>query len=185
MRRRTDIFPGPGFKSLLSNLKICGSFIFICLMLTGCLDAHEKYVGGNVRAVNHTQGAINWMSINGYGVDGGGGSVCCVSLPLLWRPGLQVDVEWEVDPEPRAKIKRLPVGFGFDEAAWAEHAAKFRRLKKTVEVEPWLGTESCEMQVHFFVCDRVVVTTMCMVSGHPDYPYESGPRTKEPEVCPV
>jgi hypothetical protein len=97
---------------------------------------------------------------------------------------LEVELEWEVNPEPFAKIKKHPVDFRFDEQAWAEYAAKFRWEKKTVKVEPWPGTKSCEMQVHFFVCDRVVVTTMCMVYGHPDYPFEDGPRMEEPEVCP-
>jgi hypothetical protein len=186
--RRLDVLDLTGIDfrnaALQHLLRLRASVILLCVVLSGCSDAREKYVGGNVRAVNHTTGAINWMSINGYRVHGGGGYSCCISLPLLWRPGLEVEVEWEVDPQPFAKIKKHPVVFGFDEEAWADHAAKFRIVKKVVQVEPWPATKSCAMQVHFFVCDRVLVTTMCMVDGHPDYPIKEGYDMKEPEVCP-
>jgi hypothetical protein len=182
LKVRDIIFRGDAVQ-YFSNLHL--GWLLIAAVLAGCSTAGEKYVGGNVRAVNHTTSAINWMSINGYRVHGGGGYTCCISLPLLWGPGLEVEVEWEVDPNRFAKIKRVPVGYGFDKQAWAEHTAKFRRVKKIVRVEPWPGSKSCAMQVHFFVCDRVLVTTMCMVDGHPDYPIKEGYDMEEPEVCPA
>ncbi|EPN01031.1 hypothetical protein A259_28144, partial [Pseudomonas syringae pv. actinidiae ICMP 19070] len=47
---------------------------------------------------------INWMSVNGYRADGGGGASCCIIMPTTWRPGLKAQIEWEVDPEPFAKM---------------------------------------------------------------------------------
>ena len=161
--------------------------IMLCSILVSCSGAKEERAAGNVRAVNHTTSAINWMSINGYRVDGGGGRTCCVGLPTRWRPGLTVDVEWEVDPNRYAKIKRRPIeeGAGFDKNAWAEHAAKFRRYRKVVEIHEWPGTESCELNVHIFTCDRVEVTTVCLAIHHPDYPIKNLDRAKEPDTCPI
>jgi len=56
--------------------------------------------GGNLQAINHTMHGINWMSVNGYRADGGGGSSCCIIMPVKWRPGLKAQIEWEVDPAP-------------------------------------------------------------------------------------
>ena len=162
------------------------SLILLCFSLANCSAAREQTSAGNVRAVNHTTGAINWMSVNGYRVHGGGGRTCCVAMPTRWRPGITLDIEWEIDPNRFAKIKRLPPekGFGFDDEAWAAHTARFRRYKKFVEVPEWPGTESCELNVHFFSCGRVEVSTHCLAIYHPDYPIQSGHREEEPDICP-
>ena len=70
------------------------------LMLVGCTSAESEMAGGSLKAVNHVEGtAINWFSVNGYRAHGGGGSSCCIIMPVKWRPGLEVDIEWEVDPD--------------------------------------------------------------------------------------
>ena len=160
--------------------------ILLCSVLASCSSAREGRDAANIRAVNHTKGAINWMKVNGYGVDGGGGRTCCIGLPLTWRPGLVAEVEWEVDPDPFVEIKRRPIeeGAGFDKAPFAEHVAKYKRFKKTVPIPEWPDTKSCEFNVHFLTCNRVRVMTACLTIHHPDYPIKDGYSLKEPDICP-
>jgi len=74
----------------------------------------EKTVGVGVNGVNHMRNgnAIGQFYINGgaYGnvsEEGGGGShICCVMLPGVWHPSLQVDLRWELIDE--SVRKRLP-----------------------------------------------------------------------------
>ena len=79
-----------------------GLLYLLGLMLYGCSSADNEMAGGNLQAVNHTLHAINWMSVNGYRAHAGGGSSCCIIMPIKWRPGMKANVEWEVDPEPYA-----------------------------------------------------------------------------------
>jgi hypothetical protein len=117
---------------------LCG---LLGLTLFGCSTAENEMAGGNIEAVNHTLNAINWVSVNGYRADGGGGSSCCIIMPIKWRPGLKANIEWEFDPDRFAKIKRKTTGYGFDEDAWAKHEAKFQRFSTTVDIPEWPGTE--------------------------------------------
>ena len=98
------------------------------LSMFGCSSADNEMAAGNIQAVNHTLNAINWLSVNGYRAHGGGGSSCCIVMPVKWRPGLKANIEWEVDPEPFAKIKRKSTGYGFDEEAWANIKPNFNVL---------------------------------------------------------
>ncbi|PMZ85367.1 MULTISPECIES: DUF3304 domain-containing protein [unclassified Pseudomonas] len=154
------------------------------LALVGCSTAENEMAGGNLKAVNHTLHAINWFSVNGYRAHGGGGSTCCIVLPTKWRPGLKANIEWEVDPEPYAKIKRKTTGYGFDEDAWAAHEAKFQRHNTIVDIPEWSGTDSCGLSVHFLTCNKIKVTTSCWGYGSPNNPIKEPKQMKEPAVCP-
>jgi len=153
------------------------------LALVGCSTADNDMAGGNIQAVNHTLNNINWLSVNGYRADGGGGRSCCIILPTKWRPGLKANIEWEVDPEPYAKIKRKTTGYGFDEDAWAAHEAKFQRHNTILDIPEWSGTESCGLSVHFLTCNQVKVTTSCWGYGSPNNPIKEPLDMKEPAVC--
>ncbi|WP_082712677.1 DUF3304 domain-containing protein [Pseudomonas agarici] len=161
-----------------------GLLTLLGLTLFGCSSADNEMAGGNLQAVNHTVHAINWMSVNGYRAHGGGGSVCCIIMPTKWRPGLKAHIEWEVDPDPFAKIKRKTTSYGFDETAWTEHEAKFQRHSTTVDIPEWPGTESCGLKVHFLVCNQIKVTTSCWGYGSPNNPIKEPLDMKEPTVCP-
>jgi len=160
--------------------------VLFCAALASCSSATEERGAANIRAVDHTRGAINWMKVNGNRVDGGGGRTCCIGLPLRWRPGLVAEIEWEVDPNRFADIKRVPPnkGYGFDKEAWAAHAAKFKRFKRIVPIPEWPDKESCEFNVHFLTCNRVKVMTACLAIHHPDYPIKDGYGLEEPNICP-
>ncbi|WP_301594845.1 DUF3304 domain-containing protein [Pseudomonas nitroreducens] len=161
-------------------------FSLLAIFLAGCsaADNQNETAAGSIISINHTTKGINWVEVNGYRADGGGGHSCCIVMPVKWRPGLKAHIEWEVDPDPFEKIKRRSTGYGFDNDAWAEHAAKFQRHSAIVDIPEWPGTESCDLQVHFLVCNQVKVTTSCWATSHPDYPIKEATQMKEPAVCP-
>lgn len=64
-------------KSMIQGL--CG---LLGLMFFGCSSADNEMAGGNIQAVNHTLSAINWLSVNGYWADGGGGAPAALSCRL-------------------------------------------------------------------------------------------------------
>lgn len=115
-----------------------------CFFLTGCAvsasESSETY-GAQIGIVNHTGNYIYSAAVG----DGGGGSsfpyhagianICCVSLPKIWRPGLEYVVRWDV-PEGR----------------------KHNIREKVVKVERYY--ESGSVYVHFFDNDeiRIVVS---------------------------
>jgi hypothetical protein len=140
-------------QTTLERMRVPWLYALLGLTLMGCSLAKNEMAEGNLQAVNHTLKAVNWFSVNGYRAHGGGGSSCCIVMPIMWRPGLKANIEWEVDPEPFAKIKRKEKGYGFDEEAWAEHHAKFRRYSATIDIPEWPGTEACDLAVHFLTCN--------------------------------
>ena len=106
------------------------------LMLLGCAFTENKMVAGNIAAINHVEGtAINWFSVNGYRAHGGGGSSCCIVMPVKWRPGLKVEVEWEVDPNSNAVTPSL--GTEEFKAFMVKHKANYRHYSAVVDVPEW------------------------------------------------
>ncbi|MDF9906647.1 UNVERIFIED_ORG: hypothetical protein OKW15_004603 [Pseudomonas reinekei] len=152
------------------------------LALIGCSTADNEMAGGNLQAVNHTLHAINWFSVNGYRAHGGGGSSCCIILPTKWRPGLKAHIEWEVDPEPHAKMPSV-TSIKFREA-YAKHSANYQNYTAIVDIPEWPGTESCGLSVHFLTCNQIKVTTSCWGYGSPNNPIKEPLDMKEPAVCP-
>lgn len=162
---------------------LAGSFYALLgLTLHGCSSAENEMAGGNLAAVNHTLGAINWFSVNGYRAHGGGGSSCCIVLPTKWRSGLKADIEWEVDPDPFADAP--PLGTDEFRSFMVKHKANYQRHSATVEIPEWSGTDSCGLKVHFLVCNQIKVTTSCWGYGSPNNPIKEPKQMKEPAVCP-
>jgi hypothetical protein len=152
------------------------------LVLVGCSTADNEMVGGNIQAVNHTLSNINWLSVNGYRADGGGGRSCCIVMPIKWRPGLKAHVEWEVDPEPHAKMPSV-TSIEFRDA-YAKHAANYKHYTAIVDIPEWPETKRCGLSVHFLVCNQVKVTSSCSSFNSPNYPIKEPLDMKEPAVCP-
>ena len=152
------------------------------LALIGCSSADNEMAGGDIQAINHTLSGINWLSVNGYRAHGGGGSSCCIILPVKWRPGLKAHIEWEVDPDPFAKLP--PLGTKEFKVAMAKAESSFQRHSATVDIPEWQGTDSCGLKVHFLTCNKIKVTTSCWGYGSPNYPIKDPMEMKEPAVCP-
>ncbi|MED5609070.1 DUF3304 domain-containing protein [Pseudomonas sp. JH-2] len=156
---------------------------FLSLALVACssADNDNETAAGNIEAINHTTHGINWLKVNGYRADGGGGSSCCIVMPVKWRPGLKARIEWEVDPDPYADAP--PLGTDEFRAFMVEHKKSYKHYSATVDIPEWPGTESCDFKVHFLTCNRVQVTTACALYGQPNYPINEPLRMKEPAVC--
>lgn len=92
---------------------------------------------------------------------GGGKSTCCVMIPVQWRPGLTVDVRWEVTDWSNENRKEIEAGNFESVTTKGIYMAK-------VPVEKY--ERSGDVYVHFFPKGRVrVVSTMYSVlsSSHP------------------
>ena len=165
--------------------------VLFSLMLCGCVESRPTMFGASISGVNHTSAAINYFSVNGgggpnIGPYGGGprSQMCCTMMPVQWRPGLTVVVEWEKDLLPH------------DYANWSEplfsdawsvrlkaHRTKYTRHRAVVEVAPYkaLGV----VDVHFLPCDQVVVSAVPELPGTPGYPYNFPRRMEVPTPCPA
>ena len=161
------------------------------LLLQGCVESRPTMLGASISGVNHTSAAINHFSVNGgggpnIGPYGGGprSQMCCAMLPVQWREGLTVVVEWEKDPNVGASVNwpkpRYSEGWF---AAAKEHQSKYTRHRAVVEVASYekLGV----VDVHFLPCDQVVVSAVAQLPGMPGYPYNFPRRMEVPSTCPT
>ena len=161
----------------------------MAVLLAGCSPSTPQYLAGNLNGRNHTSAAINYFTVNGYGGPnigpyGSGGGYCCVMLPRQWQPGLAVQVEWETDPDPYAKIQRKASGYGYVEEAYALHKANYKKHTTIVEIPPYETKSFCSPTIHFLPCQQVKITTSCAYHGAPDYPIKEPRIMEEPAVCP-
>ena len=161
------------------------------LLLQGCVESRPTMLGASISGVNHTSAAINHFSVNGGGgpnigpFGGGPGSqMCCAMLPVQWREGLSVVVEWEKDPNVGASVNwpkpRYSEGWF---AAAKEHQSKYTHHRAVVEVAPYkqLGL----VTVHFLPCDQVKVSASPTYEGLSDHPYNFPRRMEVPSTCPT
>jgi len=145
------------------------------LLLSACAgsglstrDDDTKYFNASIGPVNHTGQFLYGYGVNGafganaraYGADIAG--TCCVRLPRIWRPGLTVDVTYDLTLDDGSKHN------------W--------QTKNGVPVEPY--GELGSLYVHFFPNDeiRVVVSNWDPNGeGHP-IPFPINPARKRDEV---
>ncbi|KAF1016776.1 MAG: hypothetical protein GAK31_00034 [Stenotrophomonas maltophilia] len=132
-------------------------------MLPGC-QAQERSTSTGVVGYNHTDSPIYEFTLNqgsGGSVDahsGGGSMVCCIVIPAVWRPGLEVNVRRSHDLEAYQQ--------------------------RTVPVPAYDGRAG-HMAVHFLRSGEVSVIVSHLYLGHPDYPLagpEAGLRPGEDPV---
>ena len=172
---------------------ICRVFLLLAasLLLQGCVESQPTMLGASISGVNHTSAAINHFSVNGGGgpnigpYGGGPGSqMCCAMLPVQWREGLTVVVEWEKDPNVGASVNwpkpRYSEGWF---AAAKKHQSKYTRHRAVVEVAPYkkLGL----VTVHFLPCDQVKVSASPTYEGLSGHPYNFPRRMEVPSTCPT
>ena len=159
------------------------------LALQGCAEPKPKMLGAPIEGYSHTSAAINRFSVNGnggpnlspYGYNGG--QMCCVALPVKWRPDLTVVVEWEKDPDPHAYVNWPPLGTDGYRAAYKVHAAKYTRHRVVAPVARYerLGV----VDVHFLPCNQVAVSAVAELPGQPGYPFNFPRKMEEPTTCPT
>ncbi|WP_084187015.1 DUF3304 domain-containing protein [Cupriavidus sp. SK-4] len=148
------------------------SLIFACLisvLLSACAsggglstrDDDKSYINASLGAVTHPSQYLYGFTINGafganasaYGAAGAG--TCCVRLPRAYRPGLTVDVKYDLTLDDGSRHN------------W--------KIKKGVPVEPY--TEPGDVYAHFFPNDviRVVVSNPGPRSSLHPIPYPVRP----------
>ncbi|MGO4812233.1 DUF3304 domain-containing protein [Cupriavidus sp. 2MCAB6] len=149
-----------------------GKAILLSLFLAGCAggsgistDRSDKFVYASLGGVNHTGNYMDGFSIDGqwggnmraYGSTSG---TCCVGVPRVYRPGLQVTVEWK-----------------------ARDGAKILYGSKVVEVEPY--TKAGTIYAHIYPNDVVRVVVSARYDSHSlnhPIPYPVNPnKSKEPQ----
>ncbi|MFK3841018.1 DUF3304 domain-containing protein [Serratia sp. NPDC087055] len=183
------------------------------LLLTGCsqpaAQAGGSGGGGTIKAINHTQWAINHFSVdNQSGIDiigpfQGGGGGCCYSVPARWQPGMTVRIDWETGVAYASDLPELPAPTrpaykGQNNKTWTEEISKYnqqrsawykkvnalkRQHSKIVPVPDYNGQDTCGITVHFLPCDEVKVTTSCWSPRNANYPIKEPIRMKEPKDC--
>ena len=87
----------------------------------------------------------------------------------------------------RGHIANFPSGkegFGYEEDAYAKHAANYQKYKVIVDI-PEYDAELCGLTVHFLPCNQIKVTTVCEGYGTPNYPIKEPREMKEPATCPA
>jgi len=168
------------------NKSIIGFSWLALFTLSGCSQASgdDGYTAGDLSGINHmADSGVNSFSVNGYG-GAMAGNTCCIMLPEKWTPELKARIQWEVDPNPNETIPMKKKGFGYEEEAYAQHAAKYQLHKIIVKI-PHYGKERCGLTVHFLACNQVKVTTACSGYGTSGYPIKEPLNMKEPATCPV
>jgi len=130
------------------------------VLLAGCAasggEQAETY-GAQIGIVNHTSSYIYSASVDG----GGGGTsfpfhagianICCVTLPRIWRPGLEFVVRWDV-PE----------------------GSKHNVREKVVTVERYDETGS--LYVHFFEDNEIRIVVTEWYPGSRNHPIQVPPQ---------
>ena len=177
----------------MSDSVICRVFLLLAagLLLQGCVESRPTMLGAPISGINHTSAAINQFSVNGgggpnLGPYGGGPSseMCCAMLPVQWREGLTVVVEWEKDPNVGASMNwpkpRYSEGWF---AAAKEHQSKYTRHRAVVEVAPY--TQLGLVTVHFLPCNQVKVSASPTYEGLSNHPYNFPRRMEVPSTCPT
>ncbi|MBP6117344.1 MAG: DUF3304 domain-containing protein [Neisseriaceae bacterium] len=153
------------------------------LALSGCAGS-SSFMGNDthtytpIEGLNYQHAAILSFNVNGgcgpntssISIDKvgkmrwGGGSQCGgMMLPRQWTPDLTVRVSWKLDPYPRWKARRMPVGGvvlnpqdrALKQATYEQHSA-------VVPVPKYGdGVPVCAITVHFLACEQVYVDLGC------------------------
>lgn len=158
-----------------------GGILLLTLAASGCTQAGDDgFNAGNLSGINHVAGqTVNSFSVNGYGATLTG-NTCCVMIPEKWYPGLKAHVEWEVDPNPHARLP--PLGTDAFRAAYAKHAANYQHYSADVDIIQY--DRSCGLTVHFLTCQKVKITAACSGYGTANYPVKDPLDMKELAACP-
>ncbi|QLN21287.1 DUF3304 domain-containing protein [Escherichia coli] len=164
--------------------------LMILFVISSCSMAKNSgdYTAVDINGINHTDTAINYLHINGYGGPnigpfGDGGGYCCVMLPDKWHSGLKARVEWEITPNT---VPLPPLYKDWDKYQAWEKKLKESYIQHTAIVGiPEYGAELCSLTVHFLTCNQIKVTTVCQKYGTPNYPIKEPREMKEPATCPV
>ncbi|WP_332855492.1 DUF3304 domain-containing protein [Duganella sp. S19_KUP01_CR8] len=141
----------------------------------------DEFVPTDIVGVQHLGHDFNISEfyVNKYGgtnvgrEGGGGGSVCCVVLPRQWRPGLVVEVRWEVTDWSHENREEIEAGNFESVTTRGMYIAKV-----PVEKYETVG----ELYVHFFPRGRVRVVSTMYSTLSTAHPVRRGPAEGDPKA---
>lgn len=126
--------------------------LFCCLLLVFPLAAcSQEMASVEIVGYNHTDHSIGSFGVNGYGSifqgrhSGGGKFTCCVNVPLKYKPGMSVKIDWTDEKGENPQVR-------------------------TVLVPPYLPKATSTLAVHFLKGGEIKVFVTKYGLGHPDYP---------------
>lgn len=167
----------PSNRTVRNMLKVVGTIIGLAIAVGLVSKVREinhrsKFISVPITGIHHMGPAFNVSEfyVNGYyssnvGREGGGGAaMCCISLPITWRPGLTAEVRWQVgdwSQENRSEIERG----NSDSVRWKNYIAQ-------VPVEKY--RQAGILWVHFFSDGRVRVVSSELPPENPMHPVVDG-----------
>jgi hypothetical protein len=141
----------------------------LLLALSGCYK--EENVSVSYLAFNRTTEHVLFITINGQGgilhadaMGGGGGEMCCVTIPKRWHPGLQATVgwqaegNWELDAQGKEVIRDgrrvlIPAP----------------RQSAVAVVHPYSDDEGGGVQLHFLPGGKVEIVRTSLMPTHRNF----------------
>ncbi|WP_168163799.1 DUF3304 domain-containing protein [Jeongeupia sp. USM3] len=153
-------------KGIVKNLLWC--YLLPLLFLFGVSACQStsgvKMVGAGASVSNAVANTvIVSVSYDGQWLSGGGGEICCVSLPEDWQPGSMVTIRWVKDPSPGVNlggVKSPPWNKdGTTSQAWRDwmkvHESQYTKHEVTIPVPKY--DEISELNLVFLPCDQVAI----------------------------
>jgi hypothetical protein len=149
----------------VATLLVAGALLGAYALLRPHSNADDR-MPVSITGVQHlgSDYLINVFYVNGYngsnvGESGGGGRVCCVTLPQKWLPGLKAEVRWEVHHIIRSSDRTAP-----------ETAEIVGIYHAQVPVEAYANPS--RFWVHFFPQGRVRIVVSPISSRSVEHPIQ-------------
>ncbi|USX14228.1 DUF3304 domain-containing protein [Oxalobacteraceae bacterium OTU3CAMAD1] len=95
---------------------------------------------------------------------GGGGNVCCVVLPVKWRPGLIAEIRWSIADWSNEKEIETRKG-NYQSVVW-------KNYKAVVPIEKYESPE--DLYIHFFAGGKVRAVSSIFGSEGGKHPIQRG-----------
>jgi hypothetical protein len=148
------------------NVFLC---IFIAFSNTAC-GKEDMKIGVNLTAYNHTEHGVgsyivkladgSWTEAGFLAPgQGGGGKTCCLSIPVVWKKGMEVTVIMDTIKD-----------------------GKDVRVEKVVPVPPYVASDADRFVVHFLHDGRYKVFVTKYSLGHQKYPLSGKEAELQPGV---
>ncbi len=142
--------------------------LFFLPALPGCFEEEKieiSYIG-----FNRTEEDALFITINGSGgiagalAGGESSGMCCVVLPKIWRPGLQVIIGWQADGHWLLDEQGREVIRNGNRVL-----VSAPRKERTVTVPEYSRDEQGSFHIHFLPGDKVEVVRSFVYPEHPQY----------------